>query len=264
MNMTKVMEERMFQKISHPEVECLSCKQKIEQVFPQCLPYTGNCLNCGNFIVFSDNPRKVISQSLKEENFSFKPEIDLNQAIKSASKTVSQFGNKVITGVYNPQSKYLRYRSQNIKQLFQVSERFGFKPATVHLSVAIYDHFLQVDQMVDRLRVTYESCKGVVSEQIATFVASVSLFLGSKYAEIKYPVVEDVCALMGCPFSFNEFIEMEKIILQIYEWNLQLPTTLDIMSTFLSQGVLFQTDSIIFEINKGDTVNVKVIKLIDL
>jgi len=56
--------------------------------------------------------------------------------------------------------------------------------------------------MIDRLRVTYTSCRGVVSEQICTFVVSVSLFIAAKYAEIKYPVVEDVCQLMQCPFNF--------------------------------------------------------------
>jgi len=88
------------------------------------------------------------------------------------------------------------------------------------MAVAIYDHFLQVDNMIDNLRQTYASCKGVVSEQIATFVASVALFVGAKYLEIKYPVVEDVCTLMQCPFTFNEFIEMERVILETFEWNL--------------------------------------------
>jgi hypothetical protein len=67
--------------------------------------------------------------------------------------------------------------------------------------------------MIDRLRATYKSCNNVVSEQICTFIASVSLFLGSKYSEIKYPVVQDVGTLMGCPFTFDEFIEMERVIL---------------------------------------------------
>ena len=54
---------------------------------------------------------------------------------------------------------------------------------------------------------------------------------------------------MGCPFTFDEFIEMERIILQVYEFNLQLPTTQDIMATILSQGILFYSDQIILEID---------------
>jgi len=123
--------------------------------------------------------------------------------------------------------------------LFQVSERFGFKSTTVHLAVAIYDHFLQIDNMIDFLRNTYQSCKGVVSQQIATFIASVSLFVGAKYLEIKYPVVEDVCTLMQSPFTFEEFIEMERVILETFEWNLQLPNIVEILSNFLTQGIMF-------------------------
>ena len=74
--------------------------------------------------------------------------------------------------------------------------------------------------IIDYLRNTYESCKGVISEQIVTFIASVSLFVSAKYGEVKYPVVEDVCMLMQCPFSFKEFIQMENILLQTFEWNL--------------------------------------------
>ena len=128
----------------------------------------------------------------------------------------------------------MKYRQSNIKKLFEVSDRFGFKAQTVHTAVSFYDHFLQVDCMIDRLRQSYVSCKGVVSEQIATFVASVSLFIAAKYSEIKYPVVEDVCQLMQCPFSFDEFIEMEQIILQVFQWNLQLPNTIEIISNFMS------------------------------
>jgi hypothetical protein len=72
--------------------------------------------------------------------------------------------------------------------------------------VAIFDKILQVEDSIERLRQSYESCRGVVSEQICTFIAAVSLFISAKYSEIKYPVVEDVCQLMKCPFSFEEFL----------------------------------------------------------
>ena len=77
-----------------------------------------------------------------------------------------------------------------------MSQRFGFKAETVHHAIAMYDRFLNVPMVIDYLRNNYESCKGVISEQIVTFVASVSLFISAKYGEVKYPVVEDVCMLM--------------------------------------------------------------------
>ena len=185
------MEEKFYTKITESKTNCLSCGECIDLIHPQCIPHTGNCKNCANFIVYTQ--QNIISQAIKEKKYNFLPHFNLNIALRSQSKAIADMGYNVITGKYNAEAKYLRYRKQTVKQLFQVAQRFGFKDGTVHLSVAIYDHFLQVDSMVDRLRTTYQSCKGVVSEQICTFVASVSLFIAAKYSEIKYPVVEDVC-----------------------------------------------------------------------
>jgi hypothetical protein len=58
-----------------------------------------------------------------------------------------------------------------------------------------------------------------VTEQICTFIASLALFISAKYCEIKYPVVSDVCKLMQCPFTFEEFEEMERFVLEVFSWN---------------------------------------------
>ena len=71
---------------------------------------------------------------------------------------------KNVTGKFDKEAKYLRYRNNNIKQLFSVCDRFGFKQSTAHLAVTIYDHFLCIDKIVDRLRTNYKSCHNVVSE----------------------------------------------------------------------------------------------------
>lgn len=110
---------------------------------------------------------------------------------------------------FNPYAKYLKYRRKTVRDLFDISERFGFKNETVHHAVAIFDKMLQIENSIDKLRDNYESCKGVITEQICTFIGAVSLFMSAKYIEIKYPVVEDVCNLMKCPFSFQEFVQME-------------------------------------------------------
>lgn len=71
--------------------------------------------------------------------------------------------------------------------------------------------------------------------------------MSAKYIEIKYPVVEDVCQLMKCPFTFEEFVQMEQVILQLFEWNLQFPTSVEIIQTFLAQGVIFSNDKVVIE-----------------
>jgi len=53
----------------------------------------------------------------------------------------------------------------------------------VHHAVAIYDKFLQREDCIERLRLEYESCKGVDSEQICTLIGSVALFMSVKYLD---------------------------------------------------------------------------------
>lgn len=133
---------------------------------------------------------------------------------------------------------------------------------TLHCAIGIYDHYLHIDNILEQMRRTYDSCKDVISEQLCTFIASLSLFISAKYNEIKYPIVGDICLLMKCPFEFNEFVEMESVILRVFEWNLELPNVLVTMEIMLSQGVVFEDDEII--IPEPDLKSVSITKLIDL
>ena len=57
---------------------------------------------------------------------------------------------------YNENYKYLKYRKQNIKQLFNASECFGFKSETVHYAVQIYDKVLSHrEDSIEHLRNSY-------------------------------------------------------------------------------------------------------------
>lgn len=140
----------------------------------------------------------------------------------------------------------MKYRRKTVRALFQTSERFGFNTDTVHHAIALFDGTLMRSveageagqartDAIECLRAKFASCKGVISEQICTFVAAVSLFISAKYHEIKYPVVEDVCQLMQCPFTFDEFVEMEAHILQDgFLWDLQIPTVIEALQALLS------------------------------
>jgi hypothetical protein len=77
---TKIMEDRLYQAIEAPSCKCLSCGSELVNIFPQCLPNTGNCTNCGNFIIFVNG--KVISQAIKESKFKFKPDFNMNYVLK--------------------------------------------------------------------------------------------------------------------------------------------------------------------------------------
>lgn len=58
-------------------------------------------------------------------------------------------------------------------------------------------------------------------------------------------MIEDVKRLMECPFEFDEFIEMEKEIFILFEWNMQIPTVIEVIHTILAQDVVFQSDVLI-------------------
>jgi hypothetical protein len=52
-------------------------------------------------------------------------------------------------------------------------------------------------------------------------MAAVSLQLSAKYLEVFYATVNDVSHLMQCPFSYDEFIEMERLALQDFlNWDI--------------------------------------------
>lgn len=154
----------------------------------------------------------MICQAIKDHpKLQFRPDFNLLSVVRCLKKYQGlSSGNdseelSCANVKYNPQAKYLKYRRKTVRALFQTSERFGFNNETVHHAIALLDgalseraSILVEGERVERdaleaLRAKFASCKGVISEQICTFVASVSLFVSAKYLEIKYPVVEDVC-----------------------------------------------------------------------
>lgn len=67
----------------------------------------------------------------------------------SQTKSVANTGYEAITGLFDETAPYLKFRKQNLKDLFKISDLFGFKVQTVHLAMAMYDHFLMVPNMVE-------------------------------------------------------------------------------------------------------------------
>ena len=70
----------------------------------------------------------------------------------------------------------------DITKKMKLNLRSKTSPANI-IQRATYDKFLQIEDCIERLRREYESCKGVISEQICTFIASVALFMSAKYLE---------------------------------------------------------------------------------
>ena len=54
--------------------------------------------------------------------------------------------------------------------------------------------------------------------------------------------MDKLIEIIHSPFSFDEFIETESIILKSLNWELNFTTTYDLVAHYIAQGILFSTD----------------------
>jgi hypothetical protein len=63
--------------------------------------------------------------------------------------------------------------------------------------------------------------------------------------EKTYPAVDKLIEIIKSPFTFDEFIGTEGLILDKLEWNMNFTTTYDFVCHFLGQGILFSSDYVL-------------------
>jgi hypothetical protein len=73
-------------------------------------------------------------------------------------------------------------------------------------------------------------------------VAVTCILVSAKYYEKTYPAVNRLNEIINSPFVFDDFIQMEGLILEALDWNLNFTTPYDIVAHFLCQGTLMSTD----------------------
>ena len=103
----QILEDRMFLKVRQPsdaikedhcqpfaaakrvtlQPHCFTCKDKMLNIFPQ-TTRSGNCRNCGNFIVLRSQDKSVLSQACKEfpSAYIFRPEVNPSKVLSNQSK----------------------------------------------------------------------------------------------------------------------------------------------------------------------------------
>jgi hypothetical protein len=80
-------------------------------------------------------------------------------------------------------------------------------------------------------------------ESIANLLAGICLYIGAKYLELRYPMIEDVIAVFQlAELTKERFIDVEQRIYQALEWDLQFTTLPNALEHLFSQGVIFTTD----------------------
>jgi hypothetical protein len=70
------------------------------------------------------------------------------------------------------------------------------------------------------------------------------MLISAKFLEKTYPGVLKLNSIIQSPFTYDEFILMEKDILETLHWDIYIITPYQIIQHFISQGILFTTDEI--------------------
>lgn len=68
------------------------------------------------------------------------------------------------------------------------------------------------------------------------------MLISAKFLEKTYPGVLKLNSIIQSPFSYDDFILMEKDILETLNWELYIITPFMLIQHFLSQGILFTSD----------------------
>jgi hypothetical protein len=71
--------------------------------------------------------------------------------------------------------------------------------------------------------------EGKSQEQIIQLVSSICLLISAKFLEMTYPGVSKLNHIIQSDFTYEDFILMEKHILETLDWQLHLVTPYDLV-----------------------------------
>ncbi|XWS24597.1 hypothetical protein CRYUN_Cryun28dG0116800 [Craigia yunnanensis] len=111
-----------------------------------------------------------------------------------------------------------RMRGILIDWLIEVHYKFELMDETLYLTVNLIDRFLAVQQIVRKK---------------LQLVGVTAMLLACKYEEVSVPVVEDLILISDKAYSRKEVLDMEKLMINILQFNLSLPTPYVFMRRFL-------------------------------
>lgn len=71
-------------------------------------------------------------------------------------------------------------------------------------------------------------------EQVIQLVAVVCMLISAKFLEKTYPGVQKLNSIIQSPFTYDEFILMEKNILETLNWEIYIVTPYQFIQHFIS------------------------------
>ena len=118
----------------------------------------------------------------------------------------------------------------------EVGEELGYQPVAIHHSVSLFDSYYSMPnieqlQQINKIAAILE---GKTFEQTIQLIAVICMLISAKFLELTYPGVTKLNQIIKSPFTYEQFIQIERHILEILNWQLHIVTPYDVMQHFLS------------------------------
>ncbi len=177
-----------------------------------------NCKACGTFLSAS-------GPALVEAELRFQPRV----SIKDMSQ--GMYAHQGTNRLFHPASPYVLYRRLLVDWVCETAEQVHLHPITAHAAVALMDTLLAI-QEVDKPKLQ--------------LMAVCCLLVAAKFEEVddRAPSLSLLFVKCNRKFSIAQLRTTELSVLQQLNWELKSSTPMHFILHFVSQGVIFPSDTI--------------------
>lgn len=95
----------------------------------------------------------------------------------------------------------------------EVGEDLKYEPEAIHHSVAVFDAYFSIPHIEETL-CSLPFIDGKSNEQVFQLIAVVSMLISAKFLEKTYPGVNKLNSIIQSPFTYDDYITMERHILE--------------------------------------------------
>ena len=182
-----------------------------------------NCAMCNAFISRIDGHAAIKDQSLGGMHQIF-PQM-MFQRLLTERSVLKHSLQLYMSGTYD------KVRTLLVDWLELMRGKLGLSESVLHLAVKYMDYIL--------LQKEYSNSK-------YQLIALCCLAIAAKYDELdrNIPFPEDFTRLAKLPFRTFVLAECEMLLLKVLDWQLKVSTPYEVSHCLLSQGVLFDDDTI--------------------
>ena len=186
--------------------------------------FENNIENHENF-----NNEKNISQQHEINNVNSIFDVDfINNLIERDSYYKPDYSS--LSGLKFFTKEFPEIRAIMLDWLMQLSEEFGFKRDSYHLSINLFDRYYIN---------SYKRDNCIISKNIIQLVGCTVLCIASKFEEIQIPRAEEYIRVTDNTFNLEQLISLEKEIISTLKWELTPPTLNTWLNWYISQWDIF-------------------------